>query len=238
MAADDPIQHSTLEVDYSEDGRAAPIVSHDPTHEKIPSNGDPGKLAVATEGYDSQLESCLPAYEERKEAPLPPIPAPERKICGLRRRTFIILLSVVVAILIAIAIGGGLGGAVATKSKKSKATTTVNPAPSPPLPYANTGLASMLWTDLNGTLHKRLYYQDKSNTIRESSWDNSTAVDTAWQVNSISDAVKPGTPLAAAAGYPHANYTYSLVCIVTLRFMYYADMLFSGQKRVLHVTYR
>ena len=69
----------------------------------------------------------------------------------------------------------------------------------------------MQWTDQNGTLHKRVYYQGKDNKLRESAWDNSTAPDTPWQIDTISDPVKPVTPIAATAGYPHASYNYSLV---------------------------
>ncbi|KAL8634537.1 MAG: hypothetical protein Q9228_007868, partial [Teloschistes exilis] len=69
----------------------------------------------------------------------------------------------------------------------------------------------MQWTDLEGTSHKRIYYQDKSAKIRESAWDNGSPFDAAWQVTTISDAVKPGTHIAAAAGYPHADYDYSPV---------------------------
>ena len=119
-----------------------------------------------------------------------------------------------------------MGGTIAARNRELTATVPKNiSSPTPPqaptttrVRYANTGLAVMQWTDLNGTLHKRLYYQDNSDKIRESAWDNSTAFDTAWDVNAISDAVKPGTPIAAAAGYPHASYNYSLVRIAYLSF--------------------
>ena len=71
-------------------------------------------------------------------------------------------------------------------------------------------MAAIQWTDLNGTAHKRVYYQDQNNKIVESAWDNSSTFD-AWEVNTISDAVKPSTPIAAVAGYPHVSHNYSLV---------------------------
>ncbi len=132
----------------------------------------------------------------------------------------------VLVLIIAGAVGGGVGGTIAARNRERTATVpTHDPSSTPPqaptttrVPYANTGLAAMQWTDLNGTLHKRLYYQDNSDKIRESAWDNSTAFDTVWEVNAISGAVKPGTPIAAVAGYPHASYNYSLVRIAYLSF--------------------
>ncbi|KAL8879575.1 MAG: hypothetical protein Q9192_008205, partial [Flavoplaca navasiana] len=93
--------------------------------------------------------------------------------------------------------------------------------------YTNTGLAALQWTDLNRTLHKRVYYQDAMNKLRESAWDNSTASRTPWRINTISNAVKPGTPLAAAAGYPHANYSFSPV--KNIYYMTNTNQLFERQ---------
>ena len=216
-------QYSTLEVDHNRwlenDGKAAPIAGQDPKDEKtmgyddgkILSYNDVGKQAVVANVYNVQPESSRPTEE--------------RKIFGLRRKTFFILLPVVFVILLG-AIGGGVGGTIAARNRKQAATvpSEIPSSTSPQAPtttrvrYANTGLAAMQWTDLNGTLHKRLYYQDNSNKIRESAKDNSTAFDAAWAVNIISDAVKPGTPIAAAAGYPHASYNYSLVPTTYLSF--------------------
>lgn len=53
-------------------------------------------------------------------------PVEERKICGLKRRMFFIVL-VVVLVIIAIAVGGGVGGAMSSKSK-SKSKTSADPA--------------------------------------------------------------------------------------------------------------
>ena len=41
--------------------------------------------------------------------------------------------------------------------------------------------------------------------------DNSTDIKAAWTDQAISDAVKPNTPISAAAGWPHASYNYTLV---------------------------
>lgn len=211
VPAPEDTQHSTLEVDHNRwlerDGKAAPIVGQDPNDEKIISYSDVGKQAVVSDVYNASSKSSPPTEE--------------RKIFGLRRKTFFILLPVVLVLIIAVAVGGGVGGTISARNREQTATIPTDiPSQTPPQPptttrvrYANTGLAAMQWTDLNGTLHKRLYYQDNRDKIRESAWDNSTAFDTAWEVNAISDAVKPLTPIAAAAGYPHARYNYTLVCI-------------------------
>jgi hypothetical protein len=215
--ASEETQYSTLEVDHNRllenDCNAAPIVGQDPKNEKMISYSDVGKQAVVVDVDNAQSESSGPTEE--------------RKIFGLRRKTFFILLPVVLVLIIAAAVGGGVGGTIAARNREQQAATVPMfiPSPTPPqaptttrVLYANTGLAAMQWTDLNGTLHKRVYYQDINHSIRESAWDNSTAVDTPWEVNAITDAVKPGTPIAAAAGYPHASYNYSLVRISYLSF--------------------
>ncbi|KAL9118892.1 MAG: hypothetical protein Q9187_004552, partial [Circinaria calcarea] len=226
VPAREDIQFSTLEVDHNRwlenDGKAAPIVYQDPKDEKIISYNDVGKQAVVVDLSSYPSESSCPTEEH--------------KILGLRRKKFFILLLVVLVLIIAGAVGGGIGGTIAARSRVQSATIpTDNPSPTLPqsptttrVQYANTGLAAMQWTNPNGTLHKRLYYQDNKDKIRESAWNNNTAFTAAWEVNPISDAVKPGTPIAAAAGYPHASYNYSLVRI--------ADLLFSAVKNVYYIS--
>lgn len=212
-------QHSTLEVDLSQDGRTAPILCRPPGEEKIVSY-DAGKQAIIFE--EALPEAALPIHNEK---PHPPLPVQRRQVWGMKPRMFIISLCVVLALIVATVTGGGVGGALAARKRKSgltptaisspatqiAPTPTMNPSPTTRVPYANIGLAAMQWTDLNGIVHKRLYYQDNGAKIRESAWNSGMTFNAAWQVESISDAVKPGTPIAAAAGYPHASYDYSLV---------------------------
>ena len=212
MLAPDPVQHSTLEVDLTQDGRAAPIVGRSPNEEKeIHLNSDDGKLQVVGSERPvlTSAKTPPPLYSDK---PQPPIPSLERKILGLRRKTLFIALALAAIVLVA-AIAGGVGGGIAARNRRSDKNHVVV-AVRPPQ-YANTGLAAVQWTDQNGTLYKRVYYQGKDNTIRESAWQNSTALDTPWQVNTISSPVKPVTPIAATAGYPHASYNYSLVYILS-----------------------
>ena len=210
------VQYSTLEVDHARwhgnDGKAGSMVSNYISEDKIVSYDD-GKMASYNNGKitnysDVGKESV--AVNIHKALPDFPHSAKELKVFGLRRKTVLILALVGLVVIIAAALGVGVGGAVSRRKRTKAAAGTTN-FPPPAARYANTGLAAMQWTDLNGTLHKRLYYQDNSDRIREASWENNTAINTDWGVNVISDAVKPGTPIAAVAGYPHASFKYSLV---------------------------
>ncbi|PMD61763.1 uncharacterized protein K444DRAFT_662754 [Hyaloscypha bicolor E] len=73
--------------------------------------------------------SALPAttaVERAPEAGRPPVE--EKKIWGLKRRMFFIILAVILVV-VAIAVGGGVGGAMASKSKsKSKSAADSAPA--------------------------------------------------------------------------------------------------------------
>lgn len=156
VPAPEDTQYSTLEVAHNRwletDGKAAPIVGQDPKDEKIINYNDVGKQAVVVDVCTAQSESSRPTEE--------------RKIFGLRRKTFFVLLPVVLVLITAGAVGGGVGGTIAAHNREQTATVPTDiPSPTPPqaptttrVRYANTGLAAMQWTDLNGTLHKRLYY--------------------------------------------------------------------------------
>ncbi|KAL9024141.1 MAG: hypothetical protein Q9180_007984 [Flavoplaca navasiana] len=213
--------HTDLEVDRrpQSNGDIAPIAVLS-GEEKITTYDD-GKIIDFTDGGKH-----LAVFPASNSQPAHENITPTSKIIGLQRKTFIRLLLVLLVIILGSAIGGGVVGSRAVRQKNNnKAESLSRPAPSTvqttisaniPLPtqagrYANTGLAALQWTDLNRTLHMRVYYQDAMNKMRESAWDNTTTPLTPWRINTISNAVKPGTPLAAAAGYPHADYSFSPV---------------------------
>ena len=217
------IQVSTLEVDPKQDGTAALILWQNPGNEKIVSY-DVGIQVVSVDEGLVPVEKAPIAIDEKVQ---PPLPIEYRRVLGLKLKTFSILLCIIGFLITATAIGGGIGGTFAARRSKldssstlvsnptstsvSKSTSTSVSMPTNHILYANRGLAAMQWTDLNGTLHKRVYYQHSSDRIEESAWNNNTTFDAEWQMNSISDAVKPGTPIAAAAGYPHARLNETLV---------------------------
>lgn len=214
VQADDSTTYSTLEVHKGRfleaDPGSAPIVRPDPDYLKIATyDQNDHKEIIVT-------ETALADDDEI------PTRNPEQTILGFKRRNFFVsLLILMVVVVVAAAVGGGVGGA-AIKRNKHEAVSISSPSNSTTSPtitaesYANTGLAVMQWTNQSGTLHKRIYYQDNANKIRESTWDNNTDFNTAWNINTISDSVKPGTPIAAVAGYPHASYNYTLVSLCML----------------------
>ncbi|KAL8650498.1 MAG: hypothetical protein Q9226_005116 [Calogaya cf. arnoldii] len=208
-----------LEVDQrsQRDGDLAPTAV--PTQEEKITSYDNEKIIDFHDGGKHVAAVPVPIRDSDHE-----ISTSTLKILGLKRKTFVRLTLAVVIITLASAIGGGVGGTrIAHGGKESStlseavpstvftALPTNVPLPTPREPYRNTGLAALQWTDLNGTFYIRVYYQDSLNRVRESAWGNSTSWRSPWQTNIISDAVKPGTPLAAAAGYPHADYDYSPV---------------------------
>jgi hypothetical protein len=190
-------EYSTLEVDHDrwlESQRSAPEAVHNPGEEKIIAE-----------------PHVWPIVNETATDP----ESKNRLICGLQPRTFWIISVISLFLLLAAAVGGGVGGSLAAKKHRnhrpaSTPSATTGPTKIRPV-YQNTGLAAMQWVDLDGINHYRVYYQDASNAVQESAWDSN---DTSWQVSQVSDPtfkVKPGTPIAAAAGYPHANHSYTLV---------------------------
>ena len=205
-------QDSTPEVDHrpwlENDGNAAPIVNHSAQSEKIIHYDNIGKQVV---DLDQDKQAVIVDGSDA----LPEVlrPTQQRKIFGLRQKTFFILAPVVLIVVVAGSVAGGVVGRIAAYSHSP--TTSKTPTSSR-TPYANTGLAATQWTDLNGTLHKRLYYQNSAGRIRESAWNSNHDLTTAWEINTISEIVRPATPLAAVAGYPSASFSFPIVCINSL----------------------
>jgi len=219
---DDNVPYSTLEVHagrfVEHDESAAPTVRPMSYSEKE-KHFRPMSYSEKMTSYDNNAQKEIVVTEtpvpERVAATPPPDaqPAAQPGILGMKRKTFFVVLAVALVTIVAAAVGGGVG-AIPNRKDDSKPQASNSSTPTNTTTgarFANTGLAAMQWTDPNGTMHKRIYYQDKDNKVRESAWDNSTAFDTPWQINAISEASKPGTPIAAVAGWPHASYNYSLV---------------------------
>jgi hypothetical protein len=73
------------------------------------------------------------------------------------------------------------------------------------------GIAASQWTDLQGIKHYRVYFQDEKTVIQESAWDSDTR---NWVISPITGEdmqIQNETALAATVGWPHANFTYTLV---------------------------
>ncbi|GME29243.1 hypothetical protein GTA08_BOTSDO11942 [Neofusicoccum parvum] len=142
-------------------------------------------------------------------------PAKEPTICGLRKNTFWIVLSFVLLMIIAVAVGGGVGGSLANKkSKDSTSTTSDNTSSNSsssettatviPL-LSNTSLASINWTDADGTSNYHVFYQLSTGALAQSAWNTSTRTWTTHPVAPASPLIKNGTPIAASLYWHSAS---------------------------------
>lgn len=110
-----------------------PVFSKDDHYDH--STASPGALGSRDGGK-------APPYEPA-EAPIPPGAGPgDRKILGLSRRTFLIVLAVVL-IVIAAAIGGGVGGAFGSRSESDSDTDKDNAEESPTATSSTTTSSTM-----------------------------------------------------------------------------------------------
>lgn len=197
-----------------------PLFAQNPTvEEKILSPGDSVAPEVSPHPYGHAPEVAAQGYpyhhhghaqqehgdfpHQRQDKPGAPV------ICGIRRKTFWIVLGVVAAVVLAAAVGGGVGGYFANRSKDdtprpgndSANTTDTNTA----VTY-RMSIAALKWEDPKS--HYRVYLQPayKNDTqILESAWDSDTQ---RWSLTSITKLytdIKPNAPLAAVAGIPHSD---------------------------------
>lgn len=141
--------------------------------------------------------------------------AEKRRICGLRRRNFWIVLALALVIVIAAAVGGGVGGTINKSSSRSNsssvpsnasptdsggesnANSTTDVDPSNGI-RTNTNLATVAWRVSDSRYQYRVYYQGEDDSLKESAYDST---DGSWTVSTLVDgsAVAPNTTIAAAA---------------------------------------
>lgn len=174
-------------------------------------------------GTDSEHDGQMLGSHGRQQA--------ERRICGLSHRTALIITAVALVIVIG-AVGGGVGVMMATRRGRTAQgqTSAPSPTPSPKIKSSpvlqNSSLAALQWTDSVGSTvvdHYHVYYQLTDGTIAESAWDSDTATWTVSRITDPSTDVALGTPLSAAAGYPHVNTSLGIV-----RPSVYSIMQYSG----------
>ncbi|KAI1876221.1 uncharacterized protein JN550_001717 [Neoarthrinium moseri] len=138
--------------------------------------------------------------------------APERRICGLRRRTFFIALAVAIVVVIGVVVGAVAG--VLTSRQKS-ASGPDNPDSPPSSTNVNvmdvSSLTASNWTDSKGFTHRAVFFQDPANALIGRRWDSqnrtwATTNVTAVMANSATHLdPAPGTALASAAlDWPNA----------------------------------
>ncbi|KAF2144501.1 uncharacterized protein K452DRAFT_284824 [Aplosporella prunicola CBS 121167] len=145
-------------------------------------------------------------------------------ICGLRRRTFFIVLGVVALIVVA-AIGGGVGGALGNGKSSSSSSESANADVSDPGSSSaggddgddgnSTGSASLLassrlaalnYTDEYNHTNYLVYFQANTSRLYQTAWNSSTADWTVRPVTGATDDVETGTPLSASIFWHRENY--------------------------------
>ncbi|KAH7063586.1 hypothetical protein B0J12DRAFT_643264 [Macrophomina phaseolina] len=111
----------------------------------------------------------------RKQDGEPSSTARQSRICGLRRRTFWIVLAIAIFVIIGAAVGGGVGGALSNRGSSSQLS-----GPPQILPASN--IAAVNYTDTQNVTHYRVYFQATTTGIYQSDYDNSTST---WTVSPI-----------------------------------------------------
>jgi hypothetical protein len=89
------------------------------------SNGIEALINDGPEAAHSQEKEVSRRDDAEKEAVVGE--QTEKNICGLRRRTFWVVLSVICVLVVAAAVGGGIGGAVSRKSSSSGNRYLIHP---------------------------------------------------------------------------------------------------------------
>ncbi|KAB5562994.1 hypothetical protein GE09DRAFT_766860 [Coniochaeta sp. 2T2.1] len=203
----------------------------------LPQVVDPTYPEVAPKPEGPEVAAGAPApkgdyggYGEHQHSQHPIVPAPEeRRIWGLKRKTFFIVLAIALVVIIGAVVGGAVGGTVGKNNEKQGSTTDPgkgggsggggsspgNVTNNSPV-LSSSKLSAVNWTDSSNIEYNAVFWQAKTNDLMLSLWDSQGK---SWsKVNitekmtdvSVSVAAKPGTPLAAQArGYPWTSSTLS-----------------------------
>jgi hypothetical protein len=164
---------------------------HHSTLEVAPITFDPYKEVVSN-------RDLAPDAREDAGASRDELPA-EKRIIGLRKRTFIIIaVAIVVSIALAAGLGGGLGATGRYRTADGGQDTNIT-SPSSGL-LANSKLAAVNYTDSSGNGWHTVIYQDQYAALVASVYN---PINKTWSIVNISASVpvapkpKPGTPIAA-----------------------------------------
>ncbi|KAK8169820.1 hypothetical protein IWX90DRAFT_501845 [Phyllosticta citrichinensis] len=207
---------------------------------KIDASSDPRYSYTSVPGYanssgtpDARF-SHASAPVDGVAVPPTPLEGPEpkgvvengrkRTICGIRRRTFWLCLSIVLVFIVAAAVGGGVGGVLGTRKSSSSSSSNNNNNSETDATVAtagtgtanatttrrllpNSNLATVNYTDSEGANYNRLYYQTASLDIAMKEWNSASS---NWSTSAIIklSGTDSNTKIEAKNGTPIAAYVY------------------------------
>ena len=101
---------------------------HQPQQPWMPVGAEPQGISAISPNSSVPWQSFPDGDDQRTYVGSEPAPEPEKRICGLRKRLFIIIAAVIALVIVAAGVGGGVGGAVASKgsSKDDPAAAASN----------------------------------------------------------------------------------------------------------------
>ncbi|KAH9203080.1 hypothetical protein DL95DRAFT_529797 [Leptodontidium sp. 2 PMI_412] len=175
------------------------------------------------QAYDKQALSYsqAPEHYEPVNGQLP-----KKRICGLSKKTFLIVLVVVLFVVLAGAVGGGVGGALAAKNGNKAADSTASQSSDTPLPVTSSSYVSVQST-LSST---------SSGSTSSASPTSTSSTSTTSTTSLTSSASTPTTTAAALTvlGCPSANGTTYTPSGSTSSFLKYCqqDLQSSGSATV------
>ncbi|KAL9576570.1 MAG: hypothetical protein Q9212_006990 [Teloschistes hypoglaucus] len=195
-----PQSPSELEVwskPYYEKEDYSTLQSNQPELSLYDTHKEPTPWQPSPHSYTSSPANVESAPTGSKQA--------HRTICGVKRKTFLILL-ILSIVIVAVVIGGAVGGTVGRnhKDKSPAGSSGASQANAPATPPASkilnsTRLAGAGWNDTEQVVQQRIYLQGTDNNIWELAWNSSTNV---WFTSNEAVArAKAGSPLAAAVSY-------------------------------------
>ncbi|KAH7127863.1 hypothetical protein B0J13DRAFT_679389 [Dactylonectria estremocensis] len=131
----------------------------------------------------------------------------ERRIWGLKRKTFFIVLAIAIVVIIGAVVGGVVGALVgkndsdSDSDSSSSTTTSSGSSPTPTTVATNvlpkSQLASSNWTDNDGYEHYYLFYQNRQSEIMSSIWDSENKT---WEARGVTDNLESSVELNTIRG--------------------------------------
>lgn len=160
-----------------------------------------GVYATGAEYYDpapgdySQHDKREDIAEVTESTP----PSPTRRVCGLKRKTAVLIcIALAIVVVVAVVVGAVLGTSnSSSKSTSPKPSSSAFPTPSPLPVLSGTGIGAIA-EDVQGRQFG--YYQDDEGSIveaeiKDGSWQSPDGESTAQSI--VAKSVEQGSPLAA-----------------------------------------